>query len=316
MAESKGGDDFQGAYAKMGIDVNEGAGAGAGAHGNPWGNWGVECFQARIIQCHVENLPPGSRPGNSKIWDKCLQSSSGKTYMFVRTLRTAIHGKVRHAYLLEETAPGSGRYNFLQSEQRAIKEMGLASINSGQLAEDPKTEILVQDRLGIPGCNFVCGLHECTFDARNVYSVLPYCDGGELFSTVEESGALPEQQVKIYFRQIMQGTQTREIERGKAWKRCSVGNDAVWEESSAISAVSPHSHCILAHPYCILAHPYCIHIHIHCILAQLPTSLQPLLTSCFACFPPQVCSTSTRRGSATATCPWRMCCWRTTGLSR
>jgi serine/threonine protein kinase len=206
MAESKG-DGMESAYAKLGIDVNEGGGMTGGGQtfGNPWGNWGVQCYQAQVVQCHIENLPPGSRPGNSKVWDKCLQSTSGHTYMFVRTIRDAIHGKVRHAYLLQETSPGSRRYNFLQTEQRAIKEMGLASINSGQCAEDPRTEIRVQDQLGTPGCNFVCGIHECTFDNRNVYSVLPFCDGGELFSRIEESGALPEQQCKMYFRQIMTG---------------------------------------------------------------------------------------------------------------
>ena len=52
----------------------------------------------------------------------------------------------------------------------------------------------------------MCGLHECTFDDQHVYAVLPYCDGGELFSQVEERGALGEDVTRGLFRQIMTGT--------------------------------------------------------------------------------------------------------------
>ena len=144
---------MQAAYAKLGIDVNQAGGGGGGDYyaGNPWGNWGVPCYQARVVSCYIENLPDGSQPNNSKTWPKCLRSTSGNTYMFVRSIRDAIHGKVRHAYLLRETAPGSGRYNFDQSEQRAVKEMKLVRLLAARRYDRLLTLLTVCRRPSIAG---------------------------------------------------------------------------------------------------------------------------------------------------------------------
>jgi serine/threonine protein kinase len=46
---------------------------------------------------------------------------------------------------------------------------------------------------------------EICHDAENIYSILEFCDGGELYDVIEESGAMPEAFARGFFRQILQG---------------------------------------------------------------------------------------------------------------
>lgn len=51
----------------------------------------------------------------------------------------------------------------------------------------------------------VMGQIECCQDRENVYSIMDFCDGGELYELIENNGAMPESQAKKYFLQVLHG---------------------------------------------------------------------------------------------------------------
>jgi len=46
---------------------------------------------------------------------------------------------------------------------------------------------------------------ECVEDKENIYSVMPFCDGGELYDIIEAKGAINENMARYYFIQILEG---------------------------------------------------------------------------------------------------------------
>jgi serine/threonine protein kinase len=46
---------------------------------------------------------------------------------------------------------------------------------------------------------------ECLHDADFIYAVLPFCNGGELFSVVESGGAMDERECRHWFTQVIAG---------------------------------------------------------------------------------------------------------------
>lgn len=46
---------------------------------------------------------------------------------------------------------------------------------------------------------------ECLHDADFIYAVLPFCNGGELFSVVESGGAMEEAECRHWFTQVLAG---------------------------------------------------------------------------------------------------------------
>ena len=48
-------------------------------------------------------------------------------------------------------------------------------------------------------------LIECLHDSQFIFAVLPFCNRGELFSLVDSSGAMPEDQCRYWFKQILSG---------------------------------------------------------------------------------------------------------------
>ncbi|CAN0387883.1 unnamed protein product, partial [Phaeothamnion confervicola] len=81
--------------------------------------------------------------------------------------------------------------------------------------EDPLKEISVMQWLGREGAHpNVLALDEALRDDGAMYLVMPYCDSGELFDVVAESGRFTEEQARPLFRQLLQGVghlQTRGV---------------------------------------------------------------------------------------------------------
>lgn len=46
---------------------------------------------------------------------------------------------------------------------------------------------------------------ECLHDPDFIYAVLPFCNGGELFSVVESGGAMDERECRHWFTQVLAG---------------------------------------------------------------------------------------------------------------
>lgn len=154
-------------------------------------------------------------------WVRCLVSAeTGKAYCFVRTLREAIFGVVRHGVMLERderTAVGGGRgeggnggfYRYRPDKQVAIKCMDKMKVleQRGRIREDPMNELSALQLLQQGGGHAnVQQLLECLEDDENLYSICPFYAGGELFSVIEQRGSgLGEERARVLFRQICAG---------------------------------------------------------------------------------------------------------------
>lgn len=157
-------------------------------------------------------------------WVRCVVSSeTGLAYAFVRTLRDAIYGVVRHGVALEQRG---GFYRYLMNRQVAIKCMSKRLIEQQRhrIREDPINELAALQLLAAPGHMHVQQLLECLEDADTVYSICPFYRGGELFSFIESRGSgLPEDQARALFLQIVAGLQYMH-ERGLCHRDMSLEN--------------------------------------------------------------------------------------------
>ncbi|KAI9997996.1 hypothetical protein PInf_002330 [Phytophthora infestans] len=152
----------------------------------------VRFMNAELRRCPVE--------GVGMVLAIC--SGSGAVYEFVRTLRKCIYGKVKHAVRLQMTPNGT----FVRTQfEVAIKVMSKVIIEEGKLQENPLVELAAQQFLSVPGHENVLTLIECLHDADFIYAVLPFCNGGELFSVVESGGAMEEAECRHWFTQVLAG---------------------------------------------------------------------------------------------------------------
>jgi serine/threonine protein kinase len=51
----------------------------------------------------------------------------------------------------------------------------------------------------------IMGAMECCGDNDNIYTIMEFCNGGELYDVVEEFGAMAEQNARNFFGQICDG---------------------------------------------------------------------------------------------------------------
>jgi hypothetical protein len=172
----------------------------------------VGTYRADIVTCHIDNLPEE----HEQYW--CLKSTSGNTYMFSRQRKYCFGiskclGAAQHAFLLQET-PAFGQYHYVPSERRMVivTSLAAAASNVSYPVKDLKSGYLLQDRLS-KGCEFICEVHECTFDNQNLYTFLPMYDfmlSDIIYGHVPDDGHVSFKYMDIkscqtFFRQIMQG---------------------------------------------------------------------------------------------------------------
>mmetsp|Transcript_2812 Transcript_2812/g.4020 ORF Transcript_2812/g.4020 Transcript_2812/m.4020 type:complete len:404 (-) Transcript_2812:62-1273(-) len=156
---------------------------------------------------------------------------SGKAYWPQRRLQDAIYGSVwaclvlkRHVGQAADDAakaagvqPGSPQAPIvweIEQNHVAIKMVEWARVHHmrGRLLEDPVKEVSALQLLGHRPNPHVLGSMEVLQDNDFLYSVMPFCKGGDLFGIVvrhaEESGGdvgMPEPVARYWFRQILQG---------------------------------------------------------------------------------------------------------------
>jgi serine/threonine protein kinase len=133
-----------------------------------------------------------------------LQTPSNNFYELGRVLREAIYGQVNHAVALY-SLDGTVYQRVNPIRQVAIKVYSQARLRSmrGRTQENPVAELAAMQLIG-QHPNVLTALEIC-HDAENIYSILEFCDGGELYDVIEESGAMPEAFARGFFRQILQG---------------------------------------------------------------------------------------------------------------
>jgi hypothetical protein len=144
-----------------------------------------------------------------------------RAYWMQRTIREAIYGKVLFGIVLKKQRVREAEW-IVTSEQCAIKEMSWQHIRTerDRLAEDPIKEVRAM--------HFLMGWHECVggnstatdvfsamtslnimmpmdllSDDRHLYSVMPFCDGGELFERLDVEEKFSEGEARYWMYQIL-----------------------------------------------------------------------------------------------------------------
>jgi serine/threonine protein kinase len=146
-------------------------------------------------------------------------------YQFVRTLATAIYGKVKSCVKLTLQQNGSYAPSDPQHpEMFACKlmhkdRMTFYNANATIFSEDPMMEMATQQYLGTcmnnqPHPN-VCGLVECCEDQHFIFSIMPFSNGGELYDYTIQARSkthngklvecLPEDHARGIYRQVVHG---------------------------------------------------------------------------------------------------------------
>jgi hypothetical protein len=162
-------------------------------------------------------------------------------YWIQRTIREAIYGRVLFAVVLQRRPRGlasvDGAEWEVTSEHCAVKEMSWQHIRRerDRLAEDPIKEVSAMQHMkrwyeetkrqkttmdpnaaqGTPSStgvaesfaamkdsNVMMPLDLLT-DERNLYSVMPYCDGGELFERLDLNERFSEEEARYWMDQVL-----------------------------------------------------------------------------------------------------------------
>jgi hypothetical protein len=154
----------------------------------------------------------------------------GPAYWPQRRLQDAIYGSVWACLVLQRhfgpaaddaaraagVEPGSTNAPVvweITSQHVAIKMVEWSRVHQmrGRLLEDPVKEVAALQLLGEhEGSPYVLSSSEVLQDGDFMYSIMPYCSGGDLFGVVvqyaEESGGeggMPEPVARYWFRQIL-----------------------------------------------------------------------------------------------------------------
>jgi serine/threonine-protein kinase Chk1 len=135
-----------------------------------------------------------------------MQTDTGNFYETGRILRETIFGQVIHAIKLERS-PSGHLYRPFPMKQLAIKiyyRMRLKAYR-GKTQENPSNEIAAMQFLGShPN---IMNQVECCGDRDNVFSIMEFSDGGELYDFVDQQSPLSEDRVRKVFKQIVLGLQ-------------------------------------------------------------------------------------------------------------
>jgi len=148
--------------------------------------------------------------------DQDYMRSSERAYWLQETLSKCIYGVVRKAVELRRRMPTSEndaewQLSFPRIEY-AIKLMRWESIQECRMrgeAEDPIKEVAAMQFItSLPSTKdkkYVLQLKDLLFDDRYLYSVMPFCNGGELFDnlTRDSRGRFPEKKAKELMVQML-----------------------------------------------------------------------------------------------------------------
>jgi hypothetical protein len=154
---------------------------------------------------------------------------NNRAYWVQRTIREAIYGKVLMAVVLKRRLPSEAANDNAEWEVTdqfcAVKEMNWQHIRRerNRLAEDPIKEVSCMQYLKqwqvattkdqradsvetsfstILETNIMMPLDLLT-DDRHLYSVMPYCNGGELFERLDTSERFPEPEARYWMYQVL-----------------------------------------------------------------------------------------------------------------
>lgn len=137
-------------------------------------------------------------------------NESSYAYWLQRTIREAIYGRVLIARVIKRRSPNLWE---LTDETIAVKEMSWQHIRRERhrLAEDPIQEVAALqylktnfDQVDMESVN-VMFPKDILSDQRYLYSVMPYCNGGELFERLDMNERFTEPEARYWMDQLLNG---------------------------------------------------------------------------------------------------------------
>jgi len=155
--------------------------------------------------------------------DSVEYESEQRAYWMQRTIREAIYGRVMYAVVLKKRKRGADWE--VTTEQCAIKEMSWQHIKKERdlLAEDPIKEVSAMQFLkqwhennsttldsslnAMLHTNIMMPL-DLLSDDRHLYSVMPFCDGGELFERLDLNERFSEEEARYWMYQVLNGLES------------------------------------------------------------------------------------------------------------
>lgn len=183
-----------------------------------------------MMDADVEAMPQNQSLGESK---------DDRAYWVQRTIREAIYGRVLLAVVLKRRMPTQSANDNAEwevtSQFCAVKEMSWQHIRRerDRLAEDPIKEVAAMQFLkqwhtskhasrqnhdtvegsfqAILSTNIMMPL-DLLSDDRHLYSIMPYCDGGELFERLDMNERFSEEEARYWMHQVLNVSR---------WRRCS-----------------------------------------------------------------------------------------------
>ena len=158
-----------------------------------------------LHQCIMARVPvtTGEKTVEMKV---IMETDTGNFYETGRKLRETIFGQVIHAIQLRRGEDGH-LYRAAPIRQLAIKIYYRVRLRAyrGKTQENPNTEIAAMQYIGSHP-NIMSQL-ECCCDRENVYSIMEFSDGGELYDYVDQEGPVSEERARELFNQILSGLQ-------------------------------------------------------------------------------------------------------------
>lgn len=186
---------------------------------------------------NVSDMETGEGNNNSSVFHPSAgpieQQQEDRAYWIQRTLREAIYGRVLFATVLRRRRPtqqnnpqGNNTINAeweVTPEFCAVKEMSKDVIRKERhrLAEDPIKEVSAMQYLkqwhlwrrrqpdtlqfskqAVMETHVMMPL-DLLSDDRNLYSIMPYCDGGELFERLDMSERFSEDETRYWMHQVL-----------------------------------------------------------------------------------------------------------------
>eukprot|EP00588_Corethron_pennatum_P015069 CAMPEP_0194265356 /NCGR_PEP_ID=MMETSP0169-20130528/625_1 /TAXON_ID=218684 /ORGANISM="Corethron pennatum, Strain L29A3" /LENGTH=337 /DNA_ID=CAMNT_0039005801 /DNA_START=308 /DNA_END=1321 /DNA_ORIENTATION=+ len=131
-------------------------------------------------------------------------------FLLGRTMSRAIYGKVKMAFELRKHRNGW----LMTGKKHAIKIMNwerIRNMRDQNHHENPIKEVSCMQFLSNAnyqaevGRENVLPLNYIYTDDVSMFLIMPFADGGELFSHIEERGEFPENEARYWFRQILNG---------------------------------------------------------------------------------------------------------------
>lgn len=158
-------------------------------------------------------------PNRGEVHENCrvLQSAHG-FYEFGREIKQAIFGSVLHAYMVVKVDPLTlPTYHLLRNpndvehfvriehKECAIKIYSRRRLRElqGRVQENPLIEITALQYLSNRN-PYIIKQIDCCADVNQIYSIMEYFHGSELFDFISDQGPMTNDEAKIFFRQILE----------------------------------------------------------------------------------------------------------------